>query len=291
MPASTHDARGDRFSPNCRIKRKRGALQLPFTKPLLWPFTLWAGMVPAAYLEIIPQAGFRRQVGVEAVLKKLEATISRERLGRYLFATKGDLYAAVELYHINIKVSQVLYGVLHGYEITFRNSMHDHLKNHYGTESWYDTAPLDGTHRDMVDKAKGQSGSGHLSAGKIIAELPLGFWTGLVAARYEQLLWLPCLRKAFPNSRMSRGKLYPVLCDIKALRNRVAHHERILGRSGRLYAGLHPIHRTELLLEPELVLECIGWICKDTAQWVRVATQFETCLTLLESPPACDLRI
>jgi hypothetical protein len=210
---------------------------------------------------------------------------------QHLRFAKVPLAKAIQLYRINIPVSQVLYGALHGYEIAFRNSMHDQLKAYFGQENWYDAAPLDGTHRDMVANAGSNCGTAYVPVGKIIAELPLGFWTGLVAARYEQSLWVPCLRKAFPNSTMPRAKRYPVLCDIKALRNRVAHHERILGRKERLYAGLHPIHRTELSLPPETVPDCIEWICKDTAQWVRTAAQFQNCLTLLDSPPANDLQI
>jgi len=79
--------------------------------------------------------------------------------------------------------------------------------------------------------------------------------------------------------------------DLKLLRNRIAHHERILGSGGMLYVGKHPVFGTELLIRPELVLDAVSWICKDTADWVRRATQFDVCVKLLASEPAKSLKI
>jgi hypothetical protein len=223
------------------------------------------------------------------VLQRLHHTISAERLTRYLVATKGDLRYAIRLYEINIQISQTFYGVLHGYEIAFRNAMHERLTERFGRTDWYAQAELQPVHQNMISKAKADATRAHRSGstvpvGKVVAELGLGFWTGLVAAHYEQALWKTCLRKAFPCMRLSRKEAYPLLSDIKSVRNRVAHHERILGSKGALYAGLHPIHRTELTLRPEAILECVGWICPTTSGWIRKATKFEDCLLLLNSP-------
>lgn len=103
--------------------------------------------------------------------------------------------------------------------------------------------------------------SGPVPVGRVVAGLSLGFWTGLIAARYEQSLWKPCLKYAFPNNTLPRKAVYTLLSDIKSIRNRVARHDRILGSHGNLYAGLHPIHRTELTLRPKKILGCIDWIC------------------------------
>lgn len=179
-----------------------------------------------------------------------------------------------------------MYGVLHGYEITLRNAMHDRLMKHFGRDDWYSAAKLNKTHLEMVAKAQADASFGRTSGwpipvGKVVAELSLGFWTGLIAAGYEQSLWQSCLRKAFPSITIPRKKAYPLLNDIKSVRNRVAHHERILGSNGTLYAGLHPIRRTELTLRPQSILDCIAWICPRTSQWVRETAQFDTCLQIL----------
>jgi hypothetical protein len=148
-------------------------------------------------------------------------------MARYLLATKGDLACAIKLYEVNIQVSQTLYGVLHGYEITLRNAMHDRLKEHFARDDWYTRANLSPVHIRMVQETQDEAERGHpagstVPVGKIVAGLSLGFWTGLIAARYEQSLWQPCLRKAFPNTAVSRARAYPVLNDIKRVRNRVA---------------------------------------------------------------------
>lgn len=229
------------------------------------------------------------------MLTTLHRTISRDRLSRYLTAAKGDIGYAVQLYEANIRLSQTLYGILHGYEIAFRNAMHDRLVKHFGREDWYSRATLKQGHIDMVGRAQrdavfGCAPGSPVPVGKVVAELNLGFWTGLIASGYEQTLWHPCLRKAFPNITLPRKKAYPLLSDIKSIRNRVAHHERVLGSNGALYAGLHPIHRTELTLHPESILDCIAWICPKTSQWVRTTAQFDNCLRILESPPVKSIR-
>jgi hypothetical protein len=173
--------------------------------------------------------------------------------------------------------------------------MHDRLVEHFGREEWFSRASLKQSHMDSIVKAQADAAFGRTPdsptpVGKVVAELNLGFWTGLIAGGYEQTLWHPCLRKAFPNITLPRKKAYPLLSDIKSIRNRVAHHERVLGSNGSLYAGLHPIHRTELTLRPESILGCIAWICPKTSDWVRATTQFDNCLKLLESPSIKSVR-
>lgn len=156
---------------------------------------------------------------------------------------------------------------------------------------------LSHNHVDMVEKAKADAACGRATApgvpvpvGKVVAELRLGFWTGLVAAGYEQSLWHPCLKKAFPNSTLQRKEVYRFLDNVKSVRNRVAHHERILGSHGSIYAGLDPFRRTELKLHPEAILNCVAWICPATSNWIRATTRFEDCPAILGSAQVKDLH-
>ncbi|MCU1302809.1 MAG: hypothetical protein JWQ87_3093 [Candidatus Sulfotelmatobacter sp.] len=225
------------------------------------------------------------------MLQKLQVAISKERLGRYVGAAKGDLKSAIELYELNLRLSQGLYGVLHGYEVTLRNSMHDQLTHYYGQANWYDTAPLEQWHMAQIDEAENKCKSGPVTPGKIIAELSLAFWTGLAAQRYEKNVWVPCLRKAFHNKTANRVDMHRTLQEIQDLRNRVAHHERILGSKGRLYIGLHHRTRHECFIRPELIFNTVCWICADTAAWVQTTARFQECLAILDSEPAKSLQI
>lgn len=52
--------------------------------------------------------------------QKLQISISHQRLTRYLASTKGDLGQALRLYELNLRLGQLIYGALHGFEITLR---------------------------------------------------------------------------------------------------------------------------------------------------------------------------
>ena len=94
------------------------------------------------------------------------------------------------------------------------------------------------------------------SGGRVVAELPLGFWRYLLSSRYERTLWLPCLRDAFPGirGRGMRRDVHDALRDLHLLRNRIAHHEPIHNRPlGELHAA---------------ALTTAGWICPTTRDWI-----------------------
>lgn len=100
------------------------------------------------------------------------------------------------------------------------------------------------------------------------------------------------MHKAFPDIPPDRKKVHAALNDLRALRNRVAHQERIIGPGGMLYCSKHPIKPgQDLLVKPELVIEVLSWICKDTAERTRRITQFDVCLKLLAGEPAKSLKI
>ena len=67
------------------------------------------------------------------------------------------------------------------------------------------------------------------STGQLIAQLTLFFWKRLFSADYEDTLWKRRLRRLFPNKSLSRGIVASHLETLYQARNRVAHHEPILG--------------------------------------------------------------
>ncbi|HEX8393250.1 MAG TPA: hypothetical protein VF665_12970 [Longimicrobium sp.] len=95
----------------------------------------------------------------------------------------------------------------------------------------------------------------------LVAELSFGFWTRLLDSQYEnwrlpprQRLWPELLSQVFPNSageERSRAAFYARFSEIRMIRNRVFHHERIL-------------HLADPALYDRIV-EAIGWMHADVA--------------------------
>lgn len=69
-----------------------------------------------------------------------------------------------------------------------------------------------------------------VNEGKVIAELTLYFWKRLYGPEYEHSLWRPSLKRTFPDKRLSRALVATHLERIYQSRNRLAHHEPVLGQ-------------------------------------------------------------
>jgi len=198
-----------------------------------------------------------------AQIASLERTLSIDRLSPYLAASGGDKKAAILLYEWNTTLSEGLYGLLQGLEVALRNAMHEALTAGLGRADWYDCVVLQFPLEEALRKAKrklGQEGKA-LSAGRIVAELSFGFWTGLTGPFYAQNLWIPHLRHAFPHKRLGHKTVHGRLDAIRKLRNRVAHHESIISR--------------DLSADLTHILEVVGWICADTAIWLGETNTFQ----------------
>lgn len=67
----------------------------------------------------------------------VERILSAERFKRYVAAAKGDISLAVEIYQLNIEVSECLFGALHLAEVAIRNSMHPALTDYIGLKNGF----------------------------------------------------------------------------------------------------------------------------------------------------------
>jgi hypothetical protein len=89
--------------------------------------------------------------------------------------------------------------------------------------------------------------------GKVIAELPLGFWRVMASSRYLTSLWLPAVSRAFPLNRQNptrrRDEVEQALQQLHFVRNRAAHHE--------------PIHRRDPLADQRTAEAVTSWISPD----------------------------
>ncbi len=194
-------------------------------------------------------------------LDALENALSAERLQPYLSLAKHDRRRAIRLYERNTALSQSLYGVLQGLEITLRNSFHSTLSAKLCTSAWYNSWPLAAPQADQLRRAgvsllrEGKP----LDPGRIVAELPFGFWTGLTGPHYAKL-WNLHLAQAFPRRTLQRTTAHQRLDEIRKLRNRIAHHEPILSR---------PLQK-----DFNRILDTVAWICPITARWIRINADF-----------------
>jgi len=198
------------------------------------------------------------------ILKSLERTVSPSRLSTYTKLVNGNVETAIKLYAWNTALSEALYSPIQGFEITLRNTLHNSLATRIA-DNWFDVYHFENREREQIIKAKnylyilGKS----MSVPNVIAALNFGFWAGILDRLYENNLWRPYLRQAFksaPNP-LRRKQIFVIVDRVRRLRNRIAHHEPILKRN--------------LGEDHEIMLELIGWLCKDTESWVRQQSRFE----------------
>jgi hypothetical protein len=199
----------------------------------------------------------------EDLLKKFEKYISPERLAKYIVTAKGNKWLAIKLYEKNTELSEALYGVIQGFEVTLRNAVHNVMRKELGAENWYDKITLERAELQSIQEAKDKIDNRDqtVTPSRVIAELTFGFWVRLTASVYEKSIWVPSLHKVFPI-KLNRKDLYQRLADIKYLRNRIAHHERI-------------IEKRDLPTEYANLLEAIRWLSPDMEAWVKATNCFE----------------
>ena len=213
-------------------------------------------------------------------LVSIQRTVTHERLQRYLTATDKNLPNALMLYEQNVALSETMYGLLHGLEVSVRNAMDHHLKASFVRDDWYDVAPLKQYWRDKVNEAKDNVKDAHGVAlpGKVIAELTFGFWIDLTSTYNNNSLWLGRkLSAAFPNTTKPRHEIHTRMKEVQRLRNRISHHERILTSRMQFYIG------GRVFLTLDQVLECVDWVCADTAGWLKTRFRYADAQRILNT--------
>ena len=212
--------------------------------------------------------------------------LTRERLTSYFFAVGGDLQDALRLYDWNIQASASIHEDLARFEVLFRNMVADTLVNHGDTSGW--EGPWYQQHdlfrgrqhkrtREAIASARDRATGRRRSEvyGKVIAELNFGFWRYLCHKRYLTSLWVPAIASAFPlhpeagNPYRIRKEVENRMEKFHFTRNRIAHHE--------------PIHRRDLNVEHEYLLETVGWMCADSKTWIKETSRTQV---VLASRPA-----
>lgn len=167
----------------------------------------------------------------------VEAHLAAPRVATYLDACDGDLVRALLLYRWNARVAAELREALGHTEVLLRNTIHDALtvRHQHRREPgyWFDDPrrELDARAHDEIDTARRRArrrvGSAAVPSGKVVAELPFGFWRYLLAKRYISTL-SPAGRHGFPQlPGRDRTRLERPVIRLH-LPNRIAHHEPLI---------------------------------------------------------------
>ena len=200
-------------------------------------------------------------------LAALERSITRERLSYYLGKCGDDFERALRMYELNTRISAAFYGPLQGLEILVRNDMNLQLQAAFG-ENWHDLSiiRLQQTQIASLRKTIDELDLVDPSNGAIVAELPFAFWVGLLGPKNENEIWRKALYKAFRNRPRGteRTIVHNALDSIRRLRNRIAHHEKILHR--------------DLATNHATIMEIAGWCCIETRDWIASLSNFDAAM-------------
>jgi hypothetical protein len=195
----------------------------------------------------------------------VERWLSTARFSVYVRVCGGDRTRAVALYQWNAAAGQAFGLDLGHLEVALRNAYDVAITARWrGAEHWLlDQAgpvrrPLvrhgidhNARRRSQIAEACDRAGGPGASPGKVIAELPFGFWRFLTSASRQNSLWMPYLRYAFPR-RTARVAVDVVVTELNQVRNRIAHHEPLLARD--LAADHAQLLHLVGLLNPQLAM-------------------------------------
>lgn len=166
-------------------------------------------------------------------LAAVRRALSEPRLGPYLLAADGDIHRALELYDWNGTVASSAFGTLEVLEVVARNGFNDALVARYGPDWWRPEAGtfLEERSLDQAVEAidRYELPPDRLSTDKFVSEMSFGFWTALVARRYDQQ-WRDALHRAFVGKPPARRQVQKQMYRLNEIRNRIAHHEMIWSR-------------------------------------------------------------
>lgn len=189
--------------------------------------------------------------------------LSEPRYGRFLDACGGSHRHAIALYEWHAELTTASFGLIHRFEVLMRNAVDDALGGNQPQTPIPDTWLLDfeilrpdGIKQVILAIERLEKGKA-VTRGRIVAGLSFAFWAGLFGRRYEEL-WRHSLRSAFPCGAVTRKTLSTRMRLIQHFRNRVAHHDSLLGQdvSARL----------------EDMLTIAGWIDPAARIWLAART-------------------
>lgn len=223
-------------------------------------------------------------------LAALRRALSEERFRAYSTPQDRDELDSVSRYVWNVALACAAMPSLHALEVTLRNNLFNASRKivdesrlrFVQVPCWLDADPtlLYDAEAEAVRNAKHvvRRTKKPMTPGRLISNLPFGFWVSLCRSPYEQGrphgpgLWPKALAQAFPflpKNHRTRHAVWTRLDEIREFRNRVFHHESIWNRD------LPRSHRR--------LLEVLSWMNQGVANALHKVSNVEK--TFREGPP------
>jgi hypothetical protein len=201
-----------------------------------------------------------------------ERWITESRFAPYIAKADGDHDKAVALHVWNARISAAMFEMLHHVEVILRNAVDSQFApvdaGAAPGETWLENpAVLNDASRQRVRETIGRiSCEGKKpTRGRVVAGLSFGFWRALFDKKYDGL-WVSHLHRSFPAGSGGRAEVAELMSKLVPFRNRLAHHETIIGR---------PIDT-----HCEEMLTLAGLIDPDARAWIEQVSQVNEALDM-----------
>lgn len=197
----------------------------------------------------------------------IEKALTASRLSAY--KNNDENYEeTLARYLYNIELCRALYSSLHFFEICLRNKIDEILSQLCNRNDWYTIIPLSDSAINKLEEVKKRISDGGkaITHERIVSELSLGFWTAFFSKRYSSCAFQSKIIKYgfknCPKAQKNSANIQNIMEQIRNLRNRVYHYERIC-------------HWNDLQSKHDLILECIKWMQPSVFELVTKVDTFE----------------
>ncbi len=200
-----------------------------------------------------------------------KAWITEARFEPYLEEAGSDHERAVALYMWNARVSAAMFETLQHVEVALRNAIDAQfapvVASAPASATWLaDPAVLNEASlaRVTATTARLQRERASPTRARVVAGLGFGFWRALFNREYDSL-WVMHLHRAFTHGSGSRAEVATLVSKLVPFRNRLAHHETIIGKPmADRYADM---------------LDLAGLIDPELRAWIEAVSRVDVVLT------------
>lgn len=202
--------------------------------------------------------------------------ISSSRLEKFVRIAKDVDIDSLLLYSQSVSISKSFYPLFSHFEVFLRNGINECLSDHFKDENWIinqmdgfmSDRQLEGT-RYFLKNSVGKSirflnkNKFDVTAGKVIAEQSLGFWTNLFDKTPYKLLEGKIIHVFSDKPRsVNRKVINSKLHEIREFRNRIYHNESICFKEDEIdFSRLEQVRLD--------IYDVLKWMHKDLAEYVR----------------------